>query len=81
MSRTKESTQLGRYSSVEDAYINLAAEIYLRGIHENDQRFLMSSWGQFLKDSVLEHTESKLSASDVSTQNSWTNQPFTGHSH
>ena len=81
MSRTKESTSLGRYSSVEDAYINLAAEIYLRGVHENDQRFLSSSWGQLLRDIVLEHVQCSNDSEDISPYNQWTNQPYTGHSH
>lgn len=80
MSRTKDSTSLrGVNCSVEDAYINLAAEIYLRGLFENDTRFLNSKWGELIKDVVLEHAKCKNDSVEISPQNQWTNQPYTRH--
>jgi len=65
------------YSSLDEAYVNLAAEIYLRGLHEHDERFLQSDWGKYLKEQVITHAERQTNFSSIHKFNPshWTNCP------
>lgn len=78
MSNKKHSLAIkSTYSSQEEAYINLAAEIYLRGLYEHDERFLQSDWGKYLKEQVITHAECQTNFSSVHKFNPshWTNCP------